>query len=340
MLRVPDYFENFHCLAGACPHSCCEGWDVVLDEETVERYRAVSGPLGEKLRAAKTEEAGEACFALRGGRCPFLDGENLCEIHKALGQEATSETCQSHPRFTEEYGDLLEITLSASCPAANDLLLGASSPLRFVTAEEGGEVLPEAAALFALRESALALLQDRSRSLKSRLRWLLVLAAQAQPAVEDEDDQALYDLAEAAKDLPADPGVEASGESLFPAVLEVLGELEILGADWPELLEAGKSAQGLDLEENAAALERICAYFLFRWFCKAVSDGDLLSKVQLSLLGTLTAARLGAVCGLGEALRLFSREIEHSEENLDALQEAFCFDERLAPQRFCAACQV
>ena len=142
------------------------------------------------------------------------------------------------------------------------------------------------------------------------------------------------------KTSPRTPAWKRHGEGLFPAALEVLGELEILGADWPELLEAGKSAQGLDLEENAAALERICTYFLFRWFCKAVSDGDLLSKVQLSLLGTLTAARLGAVCGLGEALRLFSREIEHSEENLDALQEAFCFDERLAPQRFCAACQV
>ena len=90
------------------------------------------------------------------------------------------------------------------------------------------------------------------------------------------------------------------------------------------------------MEENAPALERICAYFLFRWFCKTVSDGDLLSKVQLSLLGTLTAARLGSVCGLGEALRLFSREIEHSGENLNALQEAFCFDERLSPGRFFA----
>ena len=34
LVRVPDYFDRFHCLAGACPHSCCVGWEVVVDEET------------------------------------------------------------------------------------------------------------------------------------------------------------------------------------------------------------------------------------------------------------------------------------------------------------------
>ena len=29
LTRVPDYYEAFHCLAGACPHTCCEKWEVV-----------------------------------------------------------------------------------------------------------------------------------------------------------------------------------------------------------------------------------------------------------------------------------------------------------------------
>ena len=33
LTRVPDYYEAFHCLAGACPHTCCEKWEVVVDEE-------------------------------------------------------------------------------------------------------------------------------------------------------------------------------------------------------------------------------------------------------------------------------------------------------------------
>ena len=89
LIRVPDYYDRFRCLAGACPHTCCEAWEVVI------------GPLGEKLRQAMAvDEEGDVCFPLSGGRCPFLDGENLCEIHRELGEEATSVTCQEHPRFT------------------------------------------------------------------------------------------------------------------------------------------------------------------------------------------------------------------------------------------------
>ena len=29
--RVPDYYDRFQCLAGACPHTCCEKWEVVID---------------------------------------------------------------------------------------------------------------------------------------------------------------------------------------------------------------------------------------------------------------------------------------------------------------------
>ena len=52
LTRVPDYYEAFHCLAGACPHTCCEKWEVVVDEETARRYQETPGSLGERLREA------------------------------------------------------------------------------------------------------------------------------------------------------------------------------------------------------------------------------------------------------------------------------------------------
>ena len=58
LTRVPDYYEAFHCLAGACPHTCCEKWEVVIDPETARRYGTVPGPLGERLRAAMAAKAG------------------------------------------------------------------------------------------------------------------------------------------------------------------------------------------------------------------------------------------------------------------------------------------
>ena len=53
LTRVPDYYEAFHCLAGACPHTCCEKWEVVVDEETARRYQETPGSLGERLYDAK-----------------------------------------------------------------------------------------------------------------------------------------------------------------------------------------------------------------------------------------------------------------------------------------------
>ena len=320
LIRVPDYFENFHCLAGACPHSCCIGWEVVVDDSTAARYREVSGPLGDKLRAAlRQDEEGDLCFPLDGGRCPFLDDENLCEIHRRLGEEATSVTCREHPRFTEDYGPFREVTLSASCPAANALLLGSEAPLTFRTfeteeaGEEGDEWLEY---LVPLRRRMLDILTDRSRPLKARLASFLSLALSAQGCLDDDR----------LKDLPNAEEIALSQAEapLFPAALDFLASLEVLDGDWPALLEQAAAAEKTPQPE--ALLERIAVYFVFRYLLKAVNDGDLLSRAELVVFAVLAVERLATVCGLEEALRRFSAEIEHNDDNLDALLEALRWD--------------
>jgi hypothetical protein len=52
------------------------------------------------------------------------------------------------------------------------------------------------------------------------------------------------------------------------------------------------------------------------------------------VFAVLTVERLAAVCGLSEALRRFSCEIEHNEENVSALLEAFCYGEVFSLPRF------
>ena len=35
MLTVrPDFYDDFHCLASACRHSCCVGWEIDVDAES------------------------------------------------------------------------------------------------------------------------------------------------------------------------------------------------------------------------------------------------------------------------------------------------------------------
>ena len=331
LVRVPDYYHHFRCLADRCPHSCCEKWEVVLDDEHISLYQNISGPLGDKLRAAMVRDAeGDVCFALNGNRCPFLDNENLCEIHRQLGEAATSITCQEHPRFTEDFGPFREITLSASCPAANTLLLGSEAPLRFVEreddspAEDGDNWLPF---LLPLRETMLAILQNRDYPLHHRMSAFLALAEQAQNLLDAEMESELPNLT-ASWTLPA----VGDGAGLFPAALHLLDGLELLEADWRDLLHRAETAAPTD--SSPVLLERISVYFAFRYLLKCVNDGDLLSRAQLVVFAVLTVERLAAVCGLAEALRRFSCEIEHNEENLSALLEAFYGQPAFALSRF------
>ena len=321
LTRTPDYYSDFRCLAGACPHTCCAKWEVVIDPDTAARYAGMEGPLGDRLRSALVrDEEGDWCFPLQGERCPFLDGENLCQIHRQLGEAATSVTCREHPRFIEEYGPFREITLSASCPAANALLLGSEAPLAF--REEGAmEARPDddTALLLALRDRMLAVLEDRREPLRQRLKAFLTVGWAAQEALDVWDEEALSALAAGEWSAEA-PEVE-DGPGLFPDALRLLSGLEALEPDWPDLLRRAEAAPATAVPEPL--LERIAVYFAFRYLLKSVNDGDLLSRAQLCLLAVLTVERLAAVTGLSEALRRFSCEVEHDDGSLDALLETF-----------------
>lgn len=330
-VRVPDYFDQFSCLAGACPHSCCIGWEVVLDDETVRRYRGLPGPLGRRLRAAMRDDGEDVCFPLNGGRCPFLNRENLCEIHCALGPEATSVTCREHPRFIEEYGPFREITLSAACPKANELLLGSPAALTFSeftdgeTEEEGDDWLDW---LVPLRDWLLNLLGDRRQPLANRLRTFLLTAQGAQNLLDAEDFEGLAAFCKIPGPVSAPLGETCGWER---AACRCLRALDILEPDWKALLRRWAEEPPVPFApREPEKLERIAVYFAFRHLLKAVNDGDLLGRAQLCVLGVLTVNRLSGFVGLPEALRLFSREIEHDEENLDALLDAFWQEEGLS----------
>lgn len=334
-LRVPDYFDEFSCLAGACPHSCCMKWEVVLDPDTVQLYQSAKGPLGDRLRAAMQPDGEDVCFPLNGDRCPFLNEDGLCEVHLTMGEAATSVTCQEHPRFTEHYGSFREIILSASCPAANALLLGSSAVLTFpareddIPAEEGD---PWLTWVVPLRDRLLGVLTDRAHPLRQRFRAFLQLADAAQRCIDEEQLEALSAL----PDPWSLPRPDAAPETDLPAeALRLLSSLEMLEPDWQTLLQQGETAAPAAVPE--ALLERIAVYLAFRYLLKAVNDGDLLGRAEFCVFSTLAVERLAAVCGLSEALRRYSCEIEHDEDNLDALLDAFQLDPRFDLDAFFTA---
>ena len=77
-VRVPDYFDGFSCLAGACPHSCCIGWEVVLDEDTVR------GALNALMRADLLIVGGTSLNVWpAAGLINYFRGDRLALINKS-----------------------------------------------------------------------------------------------------------------------------------------------------------------------------------------------------------------------------------------------------------------
>lgn len=122
-VRVPNYFNEFKCIASECEDTCCAGWEIVIDDETYKRYENVEGEFGEILRSKIVKSDGENIFLLNNGNCSFLNEKKMCEIYINLGENHLCYTCQQFPRYTEEFLDLKEVGLSLSCPEAARIIL-------------------------------------------------------------------------------------------------------------------------------------------------------------------------------------------------------------------------
>ena len=49
-ILVPDYYKDFKCIADKCKHNCCIGWEIDIDDDTLEYYNKVGGVLGERFK--------------------------------------------------------------------------------------------------------------------------------------------------------------------------------------------------------------------------------------------------------------------------------------------------
>ena len=135
-VRVPNYFNEFKCIASECEDTCCAGWEIVIDDETHKRYEKVEGEFREILRSKIVKSDGENIFLLNNGNCSFLNEKKMCEIYINLGEDHLCYTCQQFPRYTEEFLDLKEVGLSLSCPEAARIILRKAENTTFNLSEE------------------------------------------------------------------------------------------------------------------------------------------------------------------------------------------------------------
>lgn len=265
ILRKPDFYDQFKCIASRCSDTCCVGWEIDIDEATQEVYRKVAGAFGERLRA--NIEDGHFKL-LPHDRCPFLDKDNLCEVYQNLGEDALCDICTEHPRFVEVYGDIMERGLGLCCEEAARLLLEGEGPLTF-TCEECDEPEDE------LDDDDLDI---RNQVLGEREWMFETLADQGLPFAER-----LYKIFGYTGENPFAPFESAN------AMFEFLSKLESYGPDWDAALERIKARidssepiadQGFFTENESV---RLLAYLIYRHYAKCLFEGREQGKRQFAL---------------------------------------------------------
>lgn len=369
--RKPHYYEKFFCTADQCPDTCCAGWQIVIDENSLEKYSKVSGDFG--IRLLNSIDWREGIFEQYDKRCSFLNSENLCDIYKELGAEALCDTCRLYPRHIEEFENLREFSLSLSCPVAAKMILECQEPVKFLEEQDEQEECEDDFedfdfllfdCLLEVREKLFSIVQNRKIPVEKRMFCVLRTAKNLQDALDEGElferdfisDMELY-LQEEIK--------EFSGS--FYETVQVLRKdllrLEVLREEWKANLKEAENLfqKGeiwyMDKRERYKAeikntigqeqwdiyKEQLLMFFLYTYFCGAVYDDMIYSKGVLSVISVFWIEeitfwnwakdeRIIEEKNILETAYRYAREIEHSDENLNLLEEIFDSDKWYEPE--------
>lgn len=293
-LYAPEYFTEFRCIADRCTHSCCIGWEIDVDGDTIGRYAAVRHPYGETVRGSISTDDVPHFVLCDGDRCPHLDDSGLCRIICELGEDYLCDICREHPRFYHGTGSRREVGLGLSCEEACRIVLSSDGYGRFIPiGDVEDDYLESEFDSVAEREKIYAIIGDRT------LPWRERLALVAE----------IYSLPE-----------EFSRE--FTA--ELLHSLEYLDPAHEDLL----CAPGDALHDTGTEiyLERAFAYFVFRHCTPADDEVEFRAALGFSMFCESLLRSLTADGGdVLELARIISEELEYSEDNTETIKTEFIF---------------
>ena len=326
---APSYYRDFRCIASACRHSCCVGWEIDVDAESLLRYDAVQGSLGNRLKACIDREADPPCFILTPDeRCPFLNESGLCDLITELGEDSLCHICADHPRFRNILPDRVELGLGLCCEAVAALILSQTEPTFIMplppeeacrdryageVCEEPDETVKEA---LRLRDTALGIAGDRGYSLGRRIKMLCEIMGIQRCYPH-------FTYAEWAEILLDTEELDPARRGLF----EALATLE--GSPDRELAE-----------EYGLPYENLLCYFIYRYTAaegRSLEEWRLSTRIGFAVLSTILIHAMARGTGqthpdgICEIARVYSSEMEYSEENLDYLWDILQEDTPVLP---------
>ena len=377
ILRYPEYYEKFSCIAGRCEDTCCAGWEIDIDDASYEYYMQVPGKFGERLRSSIKEYPLEDDgryemhgFILKEGkRCPFLNSDNLCDMILELGEDAICDVCTNTPRNFLEYGKAREVSISPSCAEAGRLIFSGREKTVFVEREieealdfeEDAKELETADAVRNARDTAIAILQNRQKDIYQRIIDFLIYAREVQECLNRE---AYGDIPECGEEKCLD--MQSAGTELlqdadyyyfFRERMKSFQELEWMNEEWGQYLERmealffeeGKGKMRYETtfrnfrayckkQDKEYQVEHLMVYYAFLFLARCVDDFNFWGKAQYCVCSFLMIRDMAlerfyqnserfTTEDFVDIVRIFAKETEHSEENLEFLGDEFLFED-------------
>lgn len=291
---VPNYYHKFKCIAQKCTHNCCIGWEIDIDEDTMELYNNLDTPMGEKIRESIEGEIPH--FILQEGeKCPFLNDDGLCNIICEYGEDALCDICYLHPRFKNFYFTFEETGLGLCCEEAARIILFDIDKFSICMPDD---ILEEEREFFVKRQKIFDILQNRDNSMGERF---LELA-------RTFDIEFNFELDE---------------------LCDLYLSMERLDDKWTRELKFLKhhsfNKRIFDNNKLQIPFEQLAVYFIFRH----LKMGDTLSAIKITLISCYFIGALfdyymssfGCIDDekIIDIVRMYSAEMEYSDENLQAL---------------------
>lgn len=284
---IPDYYSDFKCIADKCRHNCCIGWEIEIDNDTLEKYKSIDGDFGIRLKS-NIEFNESPHFKLdREERCPFLNSSGLCDIIANFGEGMLCQICADHPRFRNFYDGFTEIGLGLCCEAAGEKILAKKEKTTLNLTPEALKI-----PLVNFREKLFSALQDRKTPLEVRIDNILGMVDAKLP--ENIDWYAEFN------------------------------KLEKLDDAWDEYLLRIKDGIERCVKDHSLDVpyEQLLVYLIYRHFLDCQYDEMVSERVLFAVLIYKVIKTMNISNTLEELIeiaRLYSCEIEYSDENINKL---------------------
>ena len=230
-------------------------------------------------------------------------------------------------------------------------------------------------ALMDTRDFFLEIIQNRQLPMKLRLQKVLAAASDFQRCLDKNELFKWEDIRQRHKasgfgedfsdKVKKHINQKDTPEQLFKKMWKaIVPEMEVLRPGWHDFLNEtlsalyGKSALAyLEHRDDFSKAypdwniqeEQLLVYWIYTYFCGAVYDEEIFAKIKMAVICTLliheldigTYLKNGRIFCLGDQISIcyrFSRELEHSDLNLNALENLLASDKLFSLENMLKIC--